>query len=244
MTAGAAVRRWLHLPALAVAILWAAPMGLAAVMGCRDAAMRSWCSVAARSLGLRIRRRGVPPPPGSLVASNHLGYLDPLILGAFAPGSFLAKAEISRWPLAGILTRASGAVFIERDRPRAVRPVVALIARNLAENRRVLIFPEARVSPDGVTLGRFHPMLFEAALAARRPVIPTAIRFLKPREPRVWAWIEELSLRRHLWGRLLPGGPVEVEVRFGRPIWPAPGEGRRELAEKVRNEVMRLLEEA
>jgi 1-acyl-sn-glycerol-3-phosphate acyltransferase len=239
---GGHLRRWLRLPAMAAAGLLGVIACVVAVAGSRDAAMRIWCGLAARSLGVRYRQRGGPPPAGCLVASNHLGYLDPLLLGAFAPGSFLAKAEIARWPLLGALTRSGGAVFIDRDRPRAVRPAVELIARKLGQGERVLVFPEARVSPDGVTLGRFHPMLFEAAIETGRAVVPTAIRFERPADPGVWAWIDEPSLWRHLWHKLLPAGPVEVEVRFGSPLRPVPEEERKEFAERVRSEVIRLLE--
>lgn len=240
--AGGHIRRLLRLPCVAAALLLGPAACVVARLGGRDAAMRFWCGLAARAAGVRFRRRGAAPPAGSLVASNHLGYLDPLVLGAFVPGSFLVKAEVSRWPFVGILTRASGAVFIDRDRPRAVRPAVALIARQLARGLTVLVFPEARVSPDGMTLGRFHPMLFEAAIETGRPVVPAAIRFQRPTDPEVWAWINEPSLWRHLWRKLLPAGPIAAEVRFGEPLWPLPGEERKGLSERVRSEVLRLLE--
>jgi 1-acyl-sn-glycerol-3-phosphate acyltransferase len=178
------------------------------------------------------------------VAANHVGYLDILAVGLTSPGSFLVKSEIAGWPLFGALARWTGGVFVERDRPRESRQLVQEVARRLDRGDRVLLFPEAGVSPDGMTLGSFRPMLFEACVSTGKPVVVAAIRYTRPTETRVWAWIDEPSLWSHLWERVLPAAGVEVEVRFGEPLRPLPGEGRKELAARAEKEVRGILDEA
>lgn len=203
--------------------------------------MQVWCGAAARAVGLRVRRVGQVPRSGCLVVANHLGYLDVLALGTAVPGGFLAMAEIARWPFLGQITRLSGALFVDRSRPRSAVPFLAEIARRFAAGETVLLFPEARVSPDGRVLGAFRPMMFESCVGSRVPVVPVGIRYVRPDDPRVWNWIEEPSLWRHLWRRVLPAAPLEVEVCIGEPIAVSPGEDRKALAERARAEVARLL---
>lgn len=233
--------RLFRLPALTAAGLAGFALVPVSAAGAQARALRWWCSWTARALGLRIRVRGPVPPRGCLVAANHVGYLDPLALGAAAPGRFLAKAEVARWPLLGALSRGGGVEFVERERPRAVSKLLDALTLRLAQGERALIFPEAGVSPDALTVGRFHPMLFEASVRSGCPVIPAALCYTYPSEPRVWGWFDEPSLWRHLWTRVLPAGRIEVEVRFGEPVYPEPGVDRKNLAARVRSAVVNLL---
>lgn len=242
MTGRARLGRAARIPLLALVLVWAVPCSLLALAGFRRAAMNAWCAAAARAVGLRVHRAGAAPEAGCLVVANHVGYLDILALGTAAPGGFLAMAEIARWPLLGALTRVSGALFVDRSRPRSAVPFLTEMEQRFAAGERILLFPEARVSPDGRTLGPFRPMLFEPCAGAGIPVVPVGIRYTRPDDPRVWAWIDEPNLWRHLWQRVLLRAPVEVEVRIGSMLTPLPGEDRKTLAERARREVSRLLD--
>jgi 1-acyl-sn-glycerol-3-phosphate acyltransferase len=242
MTRGAVLRA-LRLPALLGAGLSGFPLGLLAIAGARHTAVRLWCAAAGRAVGLHVGVRGAVPPSGCLVAANHVGYLDPLALGSVVPGRFLAKSEVARWPLLGMLSRWGGVQFVQRDRPRAVSVVLDAVARCVAAGERTLVFPEARVSPDGLSVGPFHPMVFEASVRSGCPVVPAALCYTYPRDPRVWGWFDEPSLWHHLWTRVLPAERIEVEVRFGKPLWPEPGADRKLLAASARSSVLELMEQ-
>jgi len=236
-----AVLRVLRLPGVFAAAVAGFALAPLAAAGGRNLAVRLWCSLAAWAVGLRVRVRGPLPQGGCLVVANHVGYLDPLALGSAAPGRFLAKSEVAGWPLLGRLSRWGGMQFVKRDSPRAVSAVLETLVSRLRRGERALLFPEARVSPDALTLGPFHPMVFEACVRSGRPVIPAALCYLRPPAPRVWGWFDEPSLWRHLWTRVLPAGGVEVEVRFGEPLLPQAGAGRKELAARAREAVLSLL---
>lgn len=215
---------------------------LAAAAGRREPAMGVWCRLVCRALRLRVSYRGGPVPDGCLVVSNHVGYLDPVVLSAFLSLRFLAKSEIAHWPLVGVLARLSGAFFVERDRPRSSSVVVKAVGARLTAGDRILLFPEAGVSPDGFALAPFRPMLFEACVEAARPVVPVALCYWSPPEPDAWAWFDSSSLRRHLVTRLLPAPAICVELRVGEPLVPAEGENRKQLAARAQEGVARLLE--
>ena len=67
-----------------------------------------WVQATARnmlaSLGIEYTVEGVPPTHG-LVVSNHLSYIDILILSAAMPCFFVAKMEIGGWPFFGKAAR-------------------------------------------------------------------------------------------------------------------------------------------
>ena len=226
------------------AALVAPPIGLwGTARGRQTRALRVWSGIAARAVGLEIEPEGPEPPPAALVAANHVGYLDILALGAVVPGRFVAKAEIAGWPFLGALARWGGTVFLDRERPRDCVPWVDRLARVLESGERVILFPEAGVSPDGRTLGAFRPMLFEASVRSGAPVVPVALRYEHPDDPRVWAWIDEPSLWQHLRARVLPADRIRVRVRCGEPIDPKGVGDRKALADAAREAVARLLAE-
>ena len=51
-------------------------------------------------MGIRPNIEGTPPTHG-LVVSNHLSYIDILVLSAAMPCFFVAKIEIGGWPFFG-----------------------------------------------------------------------------------------------------------------------------------------------
>src|SRR5262249_38246912 len=66
------------------------------------AACRLWGRAMCAVLAVRRDVEGqVPTGAPFLVASNHLSYLDILVLGSLYPSLFLAKREIAGWPLFG-----------------------------------------------------------------------------------------------------------------------------------------------
>ena len=56
----------------------------------------------------------VPKNFPKLLVCNHASYLDILILGSLIKTSFVAKKEVSSWPLLGILAKLQNTIFIDR----------------------------------------------------------------------------------------------------------------------------------
>ncbi|MFI5015005.1 MAG: lysophospholipid acyltransferase family protein, partial [Hyphomicrobiales bacterium] len=71
-------------------------------------------------LGLRVIVNGkITRAAPVLVASNHVSWLDIVVLGGLVPLSFVAKSEVAGWPIIGTLARLQRAIFVDRTRRSA-----------------------------------------------------------------------------------------------------------------------------
>jgi 1-acyl-sn-glycerol-3-phosphate acyltransferase len=167
-------------------------------------------------LGIRAVVTGNPPSRG-LVVSNHISYIDIAIYAATLPCSMVAKAEVSAWPLFGMMARASGALFVDRGSRSSALAVTEQVAERLRGPIPVLFFPEG-TSTDGSKVQRFHSRLFTPAVEAGAPVTAAAIRYLTEdgTPERELCWFGDTLLLPHLWNALGVAG-VFAEVHFGEP---------------------------
>ncbi len=113
--------------------------------------VQSTCVRVLRSMEIRCEVEGAVPAQG-LVVSNHLSYLDILILSAAMPCFFVAKAEIDAWPYFGKAARVGGTIFIDRSSLASAERVTAEVAERLSCQFRCCSFqkapaPMARCSP-------------------------------------------------------------------------------------------------
>jgi len=193
---------------------------------------RSCCRVL-RAFGIRLTIHGSPPAHG-LVVSNHLSYLDIMILGAAMPCFFVAKAEIARWPYFGKAARTGATIFIDRKSRASTIEVARLMAERLTLPVPVLLFPEG-TSTDGSSVLHFHSSLFEPAVAASAPVTAAAVRYvLRDGESECdLCWFDDALFLPHLWKALGVSG-FSAEVAFGEPRVHA---DRRTAAEATHDEV-------
>jgi lyso-ornithine lipid O-acyltransferase len=204
----------------------------------RRALWLQWaCSGVLSSLGIRFHVIGTPPSRGLLV-SNHLSYLDILILSAAVPCVFVSKAEIADWPYFGFAARQSGTFFIDRGRRASAHTVAREMALRLADPVPILVFPEG-TSSDGSQVMRFHSSLFEPAIAAQVPVTAAAVRYeiQGGRIPeRELCWFGDEGFLTHLW-RALDTPGFSAEVRFRQPRVYA---DRRQAARETHSEVAEM----
>ena len=201
-----------------------------------------WLQQAARGilagLGIHYRVEGRPPTHG-LVVSNHLSYLDILILSAAMRCFFVAKAEIRGWPYFGKAARTGGTIFIDRSSLASAERVSAIIAERLELPVPVLFFPEG-TSTDGSSLLRFPSRLFEPAIVAGAPVTAAAVRYVLEDgvEERELCWFGDAAFLPHLWKALGAAG-FTAEVQFGEPrVYP----DRRAAADETHAEITAMRE--
>jgi 1-acyl-sn-glycerol-3-phosphate acyltransferase len=158
------------------------------------------------------RRRGP-----LLLAANHIGSFDPVVLAAacarrrIAP-RILATGGLFRAPLFGTLMRRSGHVRVDRRQPTVIDALD--VARVALDSRAVLLaYPEGRITLDpGMWPERGKTGLARLALATQTPVVPVAqwgAHLVLP-----WG-APRGSLRRVGWSVL--HRPV-VRVHFGPPV--------------------------
>src|SRR5690349_8110892 len=116
-----------------------------------------------RMMGGDIEVVGAPPSGPCLFVSNHLSYLDTLLLTAFLDPVCVAKREIAGWPMIGGLCRLFDTIFIDRNRKRDLPRVIAEMTAAIRSGRTVVFFPEG-TSSSGETVRDFKSPLFEAAV--------------------------------------------------------------------------------
>jgi lyso-ornithine lipid O-acyltransferase len=180
-----------------------------------------------RILGIRVAAQGeMAKNRPLLIVGNHTSYLDIEVLGSLIPGSFVAKAEIARWPFFGWLAKLQRSVFIERRSSKA-REHKDEIEKRLLEGDVLILFPEG-TSNDGNRILPFRSTLF--SVAERRVegealvVQPVSLAYTRldgmpmGRSFRpFFAWYGDMELPPHLW-QMLGLGIVTAEVIFHEPV--------------------------
>jgi len=206
---------------------------------CRDAQIRRrWCVRFTRLwarcfcffLNIRIHVTGDgKPPANALIVANHVGSPDIFVLGSCFEAFFVSKDEVRRWPLVGFLTRLGDTVFVDRSRRRQVPATIAAIQNRLAGGFSVTLFPEGGAT-DGADVIPFKSSHFQAAVLARRPVVPVMVRYLDGGTPSVACWYNKNFFTHVL--ALLKNAELEVQVQVLAPLAWEPG--RRVLAAESR----------
>jgi 1-acyl-sn-glycerol-3-phosphate acyltransferase len=186
-----------------------------------------------KSLGIKSRVEGQPPACG-LVVSNHLSYLDIIIISAAMPCFFVAKMEIGGWPFFGNAARTGGTIFLDRSSLASAMSVAEEIAERLRLPIPVLLFPEG-TSTDGVQVLRFHSRLIDPATTAGAPITSAAVRYVLEGgiEERELCWYGDESFTTHLW-KVLGVAGFSAHLHFGEPkIYP----DRRTAADETHAEI-------
>jgi lyso-ornithine lipid O-acyltransferase len=129
----------------------------------RGALFSAWCRAVLRIGGVRVRTRGRCPESASLVISNHLSYLDVMVLGAQTPMVFVAKSEVAGWPVLGPLCAFVGTLFIDRSSKSALPAVAHAMSQLMASGIRVIFFPEGTTTAGDRVLP-FRPALLQPAI--------------------------------------------------------------------------------
>jgi 1-acyl-sn-glycerol-3-phosphate acyltransferase len=176
-----------------------------------------WARRVAPLLGMEIEAHGRVPEPPFFLVSNHLSYMDVVVLAAQAPLCFVAKSEIAGWPFFGWLARTAGTLFIERANKRDIPRVVDAIDTALARGVSVAVFPEA-TSSAGARVLPFRAALLESAARGGIPVAYAALTYrTPPGEPPAYAsvcWWGDAKFLGHVAG-LFTLRRFSASVRFG-----------------------------
>jgi 1-acyl-sn-glycerol-3-phosphate acyltransferase len=172
------------------------------------------------AVGIHYQVIGEPPRDG-LVVSNHLSYLDVLLISAAMPCFFVAKMEISGWPFFGKCARINGTIFLDRSSLSSAMSVADQMTERLKLPIPVLLFPEG-TSTDGSSVLPFHPRLIDPATSTDKPITAAAVRYIIEDgvEEKELCWFGDVEFVPHLLKMLATPG-FSAKVRFGQPhIYP------------------------
>jgi 1-acyl-sn-glycerol-3-phosphate acyltransferase len=194
-------------------------------------------------LAIRLECEGAPPQflaTGTLIASNHVSWLDVFAIGAVRHTRFVAKSEIRDWPVAGMIAERAGTLFVHRARRHDTGRIASHVKDALAAGDCVGLFPEGTTT-EGDQLLKFHSSLFEPAVANGARVHPVGIRYLLPDGTpcRAAAFVGELTFAQSL-GLVIRTREMVVRLAFAEPLDPT-GLNRREVAAQTQARVATLL---
>jgi len=130
-------------------------------------------------LGCRMTvtgRENIPRKGGICFVSNHVGYIDILVILAYTnrPFGFVAKQELIFAPILNIWILMLGGQFIDRKSPRKALKTINTGVARIKSGGAMIIFPEGHRSR-GRGLLPFHPGSFKLATQSEAVIVPVAI---------------------------------------------------------------------
>ena len=214
--------------------------------------VRLWARACLRILGFNInlhRLSGDLHSTPRLFVSNHQSYLDVVIIASVFPALFVAKTEVSGWPLIGWLSRLGGTIFVKREDARSGVGAAYRVSRSLRDGVNVQVFPEATTG-DGSSVLPFNGLFFASAVRSQAPVLPLTIKFQsvngRPMDREALdlvCWYGEMDFARHFW-TLLSVESAEVSLVINEPINSARPQRAMALARVARERIFRSFTDA
>jgi len=181
-------------------------------------------------LRIHVRVTGEPVRGrAALYVSNHVSWVDIVVIGSLSPVAFVAKSEVRKWPLVGITAQMQRTVFVERARRHQAADAVSAIVERLKTGTSVVLFAEG-TSSDGNRVLPFRSALVGAIRHAASeggagfPIQPMSICYTgqhgipmgRQHRPLV-AWYGDLDFMPHI-REFIARGAVDAVVSYGAPV--------------------------
>ncbi|MEZ4706661.1 MAG: 1-acyl-sn-glycerol-3-phosphate acyltransferase [Caldilineaceae bacterium] len=175
------------------------------------------------------------------IFSNHVSYLEPIVLFCLMPVRFLAAIEVQRRPIVGQLAEGVGTIFVERAKRESRQDARNAIADALHREPQppLALFPEGKLGP-GIKLNPFRYGAFEIAAANSIAYLPCAIRYTNL-DVVVWYGGSGESLMAALWRLAVFPGPVHAEIIPLDTVQPTPQDDPTQLAQAAERMIAREL---
>jgi len=179
--------------------------------------LQFWGSVIAGMLSIRVQVEGEIPEPPFFLVSNHLSYVDIIILLKTLKTTFVAKKEVAGWPFLGFISKSIGVVFIDRKRRQDVSRVNEEISASVSDKRGLTLFPEGTTSP-GASVLRFRASLLEfpaqSNLGAHYCAINYSIESGDAEAYNTVCWWGNAPIHKHMYN-LAKKSNVKATITFG-----------------------------
>jgi len=192
------------------------------------------CRLAFVIMGIRHRIQGTQMTERGAVVANHSTWLDIFTLNARKRVYFVSKSEVEKWPGIGLLARATGTVFIRRDR-RAAKRQKEIFETRLKLGHKLLFFPEG-TSTDGACILPFKSTLFAAFFVPELldilQVQPVTVKYTAPtgQPDRFYGWWGDMAFAPDLLKILAVRRQGSVLVTYHPPLRVSDFKDRKALA--------------
>ena len=196
-----------------------------------------WCRVLCRILNLKIQRKGTPELGAHLWVSNHISWIDILALATEHDLVFVAKHEVSTWPLMGAIFKGIGTLFIRRGDREATEAIAQTMRAHLTRGIALMLFPEATTT-NGSQVRRFGSKLFEPAIESQSLAQPIALQYLGTSRE-IAPFIGDDTFLGHLL-RVLTLKEIQLSIAYGAAI-PPENLSKEQLARRLHESVIGLM---
>jgi lyso-ornithine lipid O-acyltransferase len=209
--------------------------------GFRSKLITTWLGLVARTLGVRIKSYGTALTEKTLFVSNHISWLDILIIGSLVPVHFLSKHEVKTMPVLGWLATRAGTLYIKRGKHESASEASSEITAALNLDHNSLIFAEGKTDDGHVK--KFHSRMMQSAIDAHAMVQPVAIFFPLLNAERGRTEINPTTLFMgdtsiaESFDRIARAPYIDAEVHFLKPI-SSKGKTRNEISQHAYDEVV------
>jgi lyso-ornithine lipid O-acyltransferase len=200
----------------------------------RETLKFAWLKWFAAILNLQITHEGQLPTRGNVWVSNHISWLDIIVLGQFAPAHFVAKSDVLAWPIIGYLARQGGTIFVRRGDKQQVKAIAEALVWLLKQSSTVIAFPEGTTTKGDMVLP-FHASLLQAALLTKVSVQPIALRY-EGEAKSIAPFIGDDDFVPHLI-RMLSLDKIAVHIVF-HPAISTAGKNRQSVSNEARGMIM------
>jgi lyso-ornithine lipid O-acyltransferase len=184
---------------------------------------------------------------GYVIISNHMSYVDGMVLGSIFPIVFVSKREVKSWPIIGQWNTLCGTIFINRQRKGLVAALVNEMTRKLAQQANILLFPEG-TSTNGEQMLPFQTVPLAAPLRSRSIIVPVTLVYTSINDEAVTVrnrdlvyWYGDMDFLTHFW-KLLSLRSVEALVTIQPKVdcfrYKDNSVGRKKLAKDCYNHVL------
>mgnify|MGYP001204498695 CR=1 FL=1 len=101
---------------------------------------QNWMKILIMLFGLKIIAKGSISPKARAFVSNHISFLDIIVLNSIIPSNFVAKSEIKSWPVIGHLAGKTGTIFIKRGDTEDNDTVINIMREYIEKNKNIIFW--------------------------------------------------------------------------------------------------------
>jgi len=138
-----------------------------------------YCSILLKILKIKVifdESNRFPTQKPALIVSNHLSWLDIVIISSKIPCNFITSVEMKNNKVLGIFTKFGGSYFVERRHFNNLKREIHEISQAVKTGIPLCLFPEA-TSSDGTHILKFRNAMLEAFINKDLLIQPIVINY-------------------------------------------------------------------
>ena len=201
---------------------------------------RLFLGLAGKAAGADVRIIGTPARGRVLFLSNHVSWLDILIIAGKTGSAFVAKADMAPWPVIGWLSTLNNSVYVQRENRHGAADQAAAVKAALETGQPLTLFPEGTTS-NGLDLLPFRSSLIAAVTPPPEDVSiqPVALDY-GPRAAEI-AWVDDEPVGHNALRIMGLPGRMPITIHFLAPLDHADFADRKAIAAHSRAEIAAAL---